>query len=166
MDETAQTKSNGYGKRPLWQWVVLYVIIGAIVYGAIYYFVYAKKGGYNYNQTSQTGNQYQSTQAPTQPTTPNSSISMQEITVTGNEFAFTPSTITLKQGQQVKITFRNTGKYPHNFTISDLSVQSKTIQPGEEDSVMFTPSKTGSFTYTCTVDSHEAKGMKGTLTVQ
>lgn len=38
--------SKGYGKRPLWQWVVIYVVIGGIVYGAIYYFAIAKKGGY------------------------------------------------------------------------------------------------------------------------
>lgn len=33
-------KPGAYGKRPLWQWIVLYVIIGAIVYFGIYY-VYA-----------------------------------------------------------------------------------------------------------------------------
>lgn len=36
-----------YGKRPIWQWIVLYVIIGGIVYAGIYYFVIAKKGGYS-----------------------------------------------------------------------------------------------------------------------
>lgn len=43
----ANNKSSyGYGKRPLWQWIVIYLVIGAIVYGLIYYFVIAKKGGY------------------------------------------------------------------------------------------------------------------------
>ena len=37
---------SSYGKRPLWQWVLLYVIAGAIVYGFIYYMVLAKNGGY------------------------------------------------------------------------------------------------------------------------
>jgi hypothetical protein len=27
---------KGYGKRPLWQWIVLYVVIGAVVYFLIY----------------------------------------------------------------------------------------------------------------------------------
>lgn len=41
-------KSSGsYGKRPLWQWILLYIIAGGIVYLLIYYFVFAKKG-YNY----------------------------------------------------------------------------------------------------------------------
>ncbi len=39
-------KSNGYGKRPLWQWVLIYVVIGGVVYAAIYYFFLANKGGY------------------------------------------------------------------------------------------------------------------------
>jgi flagellar basal body-associated protein FliL len=39
---------KGYGKRPLWQWIVIYLIVGAVVYGLIYYFVIAKNGaGYN-----------------------------------------------------------------------------------------------------------------------
>lgn len=33
--------SGGYGKRPLWQWILIYLIIGGIVYGLIYYFVFA-----------------------------------------------------------------------------------------------------------------------------
>lgn len=39
-----QKPAKGYGKRPVWQWVVIYLIIGAIVYGLIYYF--AQNGGY------------------------------------------------------------------------------------------------------------------------
>lgn len=35
----------GYRKRPMWQWVVIYLIVGAIVYGLLYYFVFAKNGG-------------------------------------------------------------------------------------------------------------------------
>lgn len=48
----------GYGKKPMWQWVVIYLIIGAIVYGAIYYFVFAKKGGYDYMSGSQQNSGY------------------------------------------------------------------------------------------------------------
>lgn len=48
-------ENDGYGKRPMWQWILIYVVIGAIVYGAIYYFVLAKKG---------SSNSYSSTSAP------------------------------------------------------------------------------------------------------
>lgn len=89
-----------------------------------------------------------------------------EITVSGSEFMFDPATITAKKGETLKITFKNVGKYPHNFTIADLNVSTKTIQPGESDIVTFTADKAGTFGYMCTVDSHADKGMKGTLTVQ
>lgn len=51
---------NAYGKRPMWQWVVLYVVIGAIAYGLIYYFVMAKQGGYSAEDP--TDSEYPSTQ--------------------------------------------------------------------------------------------------------
>lgn len=35
-----------YGKRPLWQWILIYVVIGGIIYALVYYFVIAKRGGY------------------------------------------------------------------------------------------------------------------------
>ena len=45
---------KGYGKRPLWQWILIYVIVGGIVYYGIYYFAIAKKGGYNSDSTTNT----------------------------------------------------------------------------------------------------------------
>ncbi len=36
---------SGYGKRPVWQWVVLYLVVGAIVYGLLYYFFFRGNGG-------------------------------------------------------------------------------------------------------------------------
>lgn len=42
-----------YGKRPLWQWILLYAVIGGVVYLGIYYFYLAKKGaGYSYSPTN------------------------------------------------------------------------------------------------------------------
>ncbi len=99
------------------------------------------------------------------PTSSASPAATQTINVSGTDFAFTPSTIKLKSGEPVKIVFTNNGKFPHNFTIADLNVKSKNIMPGESDSVSFTPAKTGSFTYVCTVPGHADKGMTGTLTV-
>lgn len=40
-------ESGGYGKRPLWQWILIYVVIGAIVYFGIYYFFLRGKGSYS-----------------------------------------------------------------------------------------------------------------------
>lgn len=90
----------------------------------------------------------------------------QTVTVAGTEFAFTPSTITVKKGQPVTVTFKNNGQYPHNFTVAELNVKSDTVGPGQQTIVAFTPDKTGSFTFICSVPGHADRGMKGTLVVQ
>jgi hypothetical protein len=46
-DETPD-KESGYGKRPLWQWILIYLIIGSIIYALIYFFVIAPRGGFGY----------------------------------------------------------------------------------------------------------------------
>ncbi len=170
MEEATTEKSYAYGKRPLWQWVLLYVVIGAILYGLVYYFVLGKKDGYTTSQNGQyqypTTTQQVTTQPTTQSASPSPSISATQVTVSGTEFAFTPSTITVKVGQPVQITFKNNGTYPHNLTLADLQAGTKTIQPGAQDTITFTPTKTGSFTYVCTVPGHADRGMKGTLIVQ
>lgn len=169
MEPDEAQKVSGYNKRPLWQWIALYVIIAILVYGLIYYFVLAKKGRYNSNQAGQyqQPTQTQTQQVVTQPSSSTSAnVKSQQITVEGTEFSFSPSTITVKKGQMVQVTFKNIGKYPHNFTLSDLNVKTKTIMPGQEDTITFTPTQTGSFTYICTVPGHADRGMKGTLIVQ
>jgi plastocyanin len=95
-----------------------------------------------------------------------SSEAEKSFSVTGTEFAFSPNTITVNNGDSVTVTFTNNGKYPHNFVINELNVKGKTIQPGESDTVSFTADKAGSFEYYCSVDSHKDKGMTGTITVQ
>lgn len=52
MEEVAPTTNGGYNKRPLWQWILVYLILGAIIYGAIYYFFLSKNNGYNNSKSS------------------------------------------------------------------------------------------------------------------
>jgi hypothetical protein len=40
----SQKPSKGYGKRPIWQWVVLYLVVAIIVYGLIYLLFLHKSG--------------------------------------------------------------------------------------------------------------------------
>ncbi|MBI3485402.1 hypothetical protein HY025_00495 [Candidatus Daviesbacteria bacterium] len=44
--------ANYYGKRPLWQWILIYAVIGGVIYFLVYYFVFAKNGSYNYGSSS------------------------------------------------------------------------------------------------------------------
>lgn len=34
-----QSEKSKYGKRPTWQWVLIYLVIAVVVYGLVYYFV-------------------------------------------------------------------------------------------------------------------------------
>jgi len=52
MAESEQPKKGGYGKRPLWQWILLYVIIGGIVYFGVYYFFIHKNSASSGSSTS------------------------------------------------------------------------------------------------------------------
>lgn len=47
-----ENQKSGYGKRPLWQWILIYVVVGGIIYFAIYKFFL--KGNYSYSGNSYT----------------------------------------------------------------------------------------------------------------
>lgn len=44
MEPQDNKPTKSYTKRPMWQWVVIYVIIAAIVYGLIY-FLFIRESG-------------------------------------------------------------------------------------------------------------------------
>ncbi|HET9946700.1 MAG TPA: cupredoxin domain-containing protein [Patescibacteria group bacterium] len=146
--------------------VVIGIILLVIILGGGYFAAKAIKHSLAPQPVQQPVAQPTTPQQASPATTSASPTTMQEISVSASEFAFTPSSITVKAGQTVKITFKNNGQYPHNFTISELSVQTSTIQPGQQTDVTFTPTKTGSFTFICSVPGHADRGMKGTLTVE
>lgn len=57
----AYSNKSGYGSKPWWFWVLVYLVVGAVVYYLVYYFVFAKKGS-DYNTPSQEGTQQEETQ--------------------------------------------------------------------------------------------------------
>jgi len=42
--KTPQKSPKGYGKRPVWQWVAIYLIVAVVVYGLIYYIFFNGNG--------------------------------------------------------------------------------------------------------------------------
>lgn len=87
------------------------------------------------------------------------------ITVTGSMFKFDPAEIRVKQGDTVKIIFKNAEGF-HDFRLEEFSVATKQIQAGQEETVEFVANKTGQFEYYCSVGQHRQMGMKGTLFVE
>jgi plastocyanin len=91
---------------------------------------------------------------------------VKEIVVEGSEFSYNPSVINLTVGQTVRLTFKNVGTFPHNLTIGDLGVATKTVAPGASDVVEFTANETGTFAFYCTIGTHRAQGMEGEVVVK
>lgn len=89
-----------------------------------------------------------------------------EIVVSGDEYSFSPTSISLTQGETVKVTFKNTGGLPHNFVITELGISTKTIPGGQEDSVTFTVEKTGMYAFFCSVGNHRQLGMEGEVSIK
>lgn len=90
---------------------------------------------------------------------------VKEFTVKGQNFSFNPSLITVKKGDKVKITFENTSGF-HDFKIDEYGVASKQTKSPTTEVLEFTADKIGSFEYYCSIGSHKAMGMLGTLKVE
>src|SRR3989344_5637245 len=88
-----------------------------------------------------------------------------EFTIDAKNYSFSPNTIKVKKGDAVKITFKNSQGF-HDLVIDEYNVAVKQIKTGEQDTITFTADKTGSFEYYCSVGTHRALGMVGTLVVE
>lgn len=100
-----------------------------------------------------------------QPFNAQSSASAKEFVVTGTPFKMEPAEIKVKQGDRVKIIFKNEEGF-HNLAIKDLNITTKNLQKGEQETIEFTADKTGTFQYNCSVPTHTEKGMVGNLIVE
>ena len=87
------------------------------------------------------------------------------ISVAGGNFYFKPNEIRVKKGEKVKIALSSKDGI-HDFVIDDFDVKSPRISDDNTTSVEFTPDKTGTFEFYCSVGQHRAMGMKGNLIVE
>ena len=126
-------------------------------------------GVFLFTRKPQPGSQVQVSPSPTAVATNEGQPveeGVREIEVTGTEYAFSPSAVSLTKGQKVKLTFRNMGRMPHNFVVDELGISTKTIQGGQSETVEFTPSEVGIFAFYCSISNHRSMGMEGSLEVK
>ncbi|MGI8916479.1 MAG: cupredoxin domain-containing protein [Chloroflexota bacterium] len=96
---------------------------------------------------------------------------LQQVTMTLDEFTMMPATFDVQQGQPVTFTVKNAGKFPHNVTFELPSQGIKetlftaNLTTGQTQTATYTFPAAGTWTMLCPVDSHEAKGMKGSVNV-
>lgn len=136
--------------------VVIVLLVGAV------FFIGQKK-------TTQAPAPETSTEAkPTQSmekTTTDSNAPVKEISVTAKQFAFSPDTIKVKQGDKVRLKIKSVD-VAHGVGIPDFNV-SVDLAPGKEETVEFVADKKGEFTFFCSVFCGSGHpDMKGKLIVE
>jgi cytochrome c oxidase subunit II len=88
-----------------------------------------------------------------------------EFTISGEQYAFSPSRIDVQKDEIVKITF-SAKDIAHSFTIDQYRI-SKRAGAGQTVMFEFRADQPGSFTYYCNLSQDEkCKGMRGQLVVK
>jgi uncharacterized cupredoxin-like copper-binding protein len=106
------------------------------------------------------------------------------VTLTLNEFLFQPSEITTRVGQPIKLVLKNNGTVLHDFVSTDAMVEvmeehgamhdmagmqttmHAAIEAGQESTLEFKATQTGTYTFYCTIAGHREAGMTGKLIVK
>ncbi|MDP3974124.1 MAG: cupredoxin domain-containing protein [Candidatus Daviesbacteria bacterium] len=88
-----------------------------------------------------------------------------EFTISASPFKFDVPKITIKEGDTVSITFKNT-QGTHDFVLDEFGVKTKRLAVGEEETVEFMADQKGTFNFYCSVPGHRSSGMEGTLVVE
>lgn len=163
MEESSEKSENGYGKKSPWQWILIYLIVGAIVYGLVYYFVLAKKGGNSYNPTntvSPTISEQTTTTAPA-----SSKTKPVENSITLSADGYSPATLTIKAGTTVTWTNKsgtmatvNSDPHPTHTNYPPLNLGK--FSDGETLTLRF--DQPGTFGY----HNHYDASQKGTVVVK
>ena len=103
---------------------------------------------------------------PSAAAAPSPKPGVQKITMTGVDFKFEPSTLTVAAGKPVEIVFDNKGTNPHTFTLEGGPSFELKTDPGGSQSGTLPALKPGTYQFICSIPGHEQLGMKGTLTVK
>jgi cytochrome c oxidase subunit 2 len=100
-----------------------------------------------------------------QDATPPAAGAVREIQMTAKKYEFSPSTVTVKKGERVKLVITALDK-DHGIKIEALGIE-KVLKKGEPTTVEFTADKAGEFPFVCSKFCGFGHGkMKGKLIVE
>lgn len=86
-------------------------------------------------------------------------------TVLGGNFYYDMEEIRVKEGDTVTINFRSVDGF-HDWVVDEFDAATEKVQTDGETSVTFVADQKGEFEFYCSVGSHRANGMVGTLIVE
>ena len=90
---------------------------------------------------------------------------IKEFDMTAKQWEFTPSTITVNEGDTVRLNIKSED-VTHGFAISEFDVNERVL-PGKTTTVEFVADKKGEYTFFCSVPCGSGHGgMKGKLIVE
>ena len=144
--------STEYSKKPTWFWILVYLIVGGLLYAGIYYGYYAKQKPYSTSSQS----------TPASPTESKPEIGVKvEYTPTG----FSPDTITISLGETViwENTSSNTGNVssdPHPVHTDYPPLNLGNLKSGKSFSLKF--DQDGTYHY----HNHLNQAQRGTVIVK
>ncbi len=133
--------------------VCIGVIISLLAIGSVF------MGNYN-NEATGTSIFQQTNQQPAQAAPPNNGI--QEVTIKMHPTSYEPDYITLKKDVPVRITLQadSTAGCTRSIVFPEWSIR-KTVPAGGTATVQFTPTETGTFPFSCSMNM-----ARGTIVVQ
>lgn len=121
--------------------------------------------GQSVTPSPRTGGTQITSQPTSAPSQNNSSSEIKEFTMTAKKFDFTPSTITVSEGDKVKLTITSED-VPHGFSIDELGIK-QDIEVGKPTVIEFVASKKGTFRFYCSLFCGSGhKEMEGQLIVE
>lgn len=90
---------------------------------------------------------------------------VQEFTIDGFNFGYDISEIRVKEGDTVTINLTSSDGF-HDWVVDEFDAATEKIREGGNTSVTFVADKAGTYEFYCSVGSHRANGMVGTLIVE
>lgn len=96
--------------------------------------------------------------------TPTPTAAVKTFNISAKNYSFSPNSVTVNQGDTVKIILKNTGG-THDLVIDEFNVDTGLLEDGESKTVQFVANKKGSFEFYCSFSDHRAMGMVGTIKV-
>jgi plastocyanin len=88
-----------------------------------------------------------------------------EFNVDGKNFEFSMGEIKVKKGDTVRINFTSTDGF-HDWVVDEFSASTERVNTDGTSTVIFIADQSGTFEYYCSVGSHRALGMFGSLVVE
>ncbi len=95
-----------------------------------------------------------------------------------DELRFQPDVLEVEAGETIAFEFKNAGDMPHEFVLGDKASLEAHVHGGDQpngtgevpgggtETIAWTFSEAGEFSYECHVDKHHEAGMRGTITVK